>query len=183
MTPSKTSTDSSTNYSGVKWGTFRVPNDPAFFFHHCLVDNFIQRFKDYALKHHFELNYPNISEANLLKGFNSSLLNFSDTQGANHVMHPFDDLINEYGLFADINKEFSYRYDVSPCDIDCDQDSDCCDSKYFWCDDRASHKCILKVMAGGDCEATFPAKACYCKKGLPWINNGRCECSIKYTKK
>ena len=91
-----------------------APNDPVFFFHHCLVDNFFQRFKDYALKHNFELKYPDISEANLPPGFNGTLLNFSDTQGANHVMHPFDDLINEYGLLADINKEFSYRYDVSP---------------------------------------------------------------------
>ena len=52
------------------------PNDPIFFMHHCFIDNFLQRFKNYSLANNFSLEYPDISQANLPPGFNATQLNF-----------------------------------------------------------------------------------------------------------
>ena len=126
----------------------------------------------------FSLQYPDISPKNLPLGFNATRLNFSTTQGANHSMLPFPDLINEYGFLSDTYTTLNYQYDTSPGDIICTVDSDCCNSTLFWCDDGASSKCIPKVVPGGLCEWWFPDKACYCKMGIPSNNNGTCECLL-----
>ena len=153
-----------------------APNDPIFFMHHCFIDNFLQRFKNYSLANNFSLQYPDISQANLPPGFNATWLNFSTTQGANHAMYPFAGLVNEYGFLSDTYTTLYYKYDKSPGYIICTVDSDCCNSTLFWCDDGASHKCIPKVVPGGMCELWFPDKVCYCKTGISSNTNGTCEC-------
>ena len=152
------------------------PNDPIFFMHHSFVDNFFERFKNYSLAHNFSLQYPDISQSNLPPGFDATQLNFSTTQGANDTMLPFAGMINEYGFLSDTYTKLYYQYEISPGDITCTVDSDCCNSTLFWCDNEVSRKCIPKVVQGGLCETTFPDKACYCKTGKPSNHKGTCKC-------
>ena len=152
------------------------PNDPIFFMHPCFIDKLFEVFKNYSLVNNFELKYPDISKKNLPSGFDVNKFNFSKTQGANHPMQPFQGIDNEYGLLSDTYTKIFYQYDTSPGDIVCKKDSDCCKSNYFWCDDKVTKKCIPKVVEGGMCEKSFPNKACYCKKGTPLNNKGKCQC-------
>ena len=154
------------------------PNDPIFYLHHCFVDNYFQRFKNYSLANHFNVRYPDISKPNLPSSFNDKKRDFAHNQGAKDTMLPFLDLVNEYGLLSDTYTNLFYHYDISPGDISCTKDTDCCNSKYLWCDNRGSHKCISKVVEGGFCEATFPDKACYCRDGIPSNNNSQCQCTV-----
>ncbi|ESO10253.1 hypothetical protein HELRODRAFT_168144 [Helobdella robusta] len=144
------------------------PSDPLFYLHHSFVDYMYEKhFKqDLQIRYpNANISYPNIYEKTEL----------DDEYAGDSIMMPFgilhDDMMG--------NNYFNPSYEVSPGDVQCWKDDDCCSNKnteYVWCN-RKTNKCAAKIQQGGRVKSGFSANACYCKKPkLPVIKDNLCDC-------
>lgn len=152
------------------------PSDPIFISHHCFIDLLFEKARKSMIRNN-GLNYVNTT--NIPAGYDDSDGHISVECAAKSPMFPFPDLENDDGLLSDFYTNEMYSYEMSPGDVVCNVDTDCCangNSEMIWCNVNTK-KCVSKNQESTRIPAGLPANACHCSGGrVGFIKMGSCRC-------